>query len=218
MGNRQIRTGQLIAPFGPGSIYTDRRGVPLIVAGLDHCLKRWDAGEMVPCEKPDEFELSEPRLSALLKVNRFRTPPDYRTLHQKYPDGQRPPNAYLFIPALRFPRWYRNTKTAEMRRFNLDTAWLPSPEGGADGSRCVSFPFALPAILVSSRGSNGSAAGARAMAAFSCWITVVLNSAVFKSNAGLVPDPHPIDSTVGIWPGQLSNRTSMRANKANFKN
>ncbi len=85
---------------------------------------------MVPCEKPDEFELSEPRLSALLKVNRFRTPPDYRTLHQKYPDGQRPPNAYLFIPALRFPRWYRNTKTAEMRRFNLDTARLPSPEGG----------------------------------------------------------------------------------------
>ena len=42
MGNKQIRIGQLIAPFGPGSLYTDRRGTPHVVCGLDHWFMRWD--------------------------------------------------------------------------------------------------------------------------------------------------------------------------------
>jgi hypothetical protein len=42
MGYKQIRINQLIAPFGPGSIYTDRRGVPHVVAGLDHWFVIWD--------------------------------------------------------------------------------------------------------------------------------------------------------------------------------
>ena len=32
--HKQIRVGQLIAPFGPGSIYTDRRGLLTSFAGL----------------------------------------------------------------------------------------------------------------------------------------------------------------------------------------
>ncbi len=132
MGNKQIRTGQLIAPFGPGSIYTDRRGVPHVVAGLDHWFKKWDLalGSMVSCTQREEFDLSEPRLSALLRVGRFCTPPDYRAFRAITPADQPPPNANLFVPALRFPRWYRHTKTGEMRRFNLDAAQLPTPSGG----------------------------------------------------------------------------------------
>ena len=42
MAHKQIRLGQIIAPFGPGSIYTDRRGTPHVVCGLDHWFKRWD--------------------------------------------------------------------------------------------------------------------------------------------------------------------------------
>ena len=42
MPSKQIRLGQIIAPFGPGSIYTDRRGIPHVVCGLDHWFKRWD--------------------------------------------------------------------------------------------------------------------------------------------------------------------------------
>lgn len=132
MGNKQIRTGQLIAPFGPGSIYTDSRGVPHIVAGLDYWFKQWNqaSGRMESCSDLGEFVINELRLSALLRVNHFRSPPDYRAFRRTNPADQPPPNANLFIPALRFPRWYRQTKAGELRRFNLDAAQLPKPTGG----------------------------------------------------------------------------------------
>jgi len=129
MGNKQIRIGQLIAPFGPGSIYTDRRGVPHVVAGLDYWFMRWDqaSGTMLPCSNRGEFERFEPRLSALLHVNRFCSPPDYRHIRR---DRPAPPNGGLHVPALRFPRWYRHTKTGEMHRFNLDSERISNPTGG----------------------------------------------------------------------------------------
>jgi len=129
MGHKQIRVGQLIAPFGPGSIYTDRRGVPHVVAGLDHWFMRWDQllGKMVPCTDRAEFERFERRLSALLHVDRFCSPPDYRHVTRGQPP---PPNASLHVPALRFPRWYRHTRTGEIRRFNLDSARIANPPGG----------------------------------------------------------------------------------------
>lgn len=129
MSSRQIRLGQLIAPFGPGSLYTDRYGVPYLVAGLDHWFMETDrvTGRLVRCSDPAEFEIFEPRLSALLGVDRFCRPPDYRRLSR----GQEsPPNAMLTIPALRFPRWYRNTQTGQMKRFSLDTRATSRPAGG----------------------------------------------------------------------------------------
>ncbi len=129
MGNKQIRVGQLIAPFGPGSIYTDRRGIPHVVGGLDHWFKRWDQtfGRMTPCEGRAEFERFESRLSALLHVDRFCAPPDYRHVNQ---GETAPPNARLHVPALRFPRLYRHTATGELHRFNLDTVRTPPAGGG----------------------------------------------------------------------------------------
>jgi hypothetical protein len=129
MAHKQIRLGQIIAPFGPGSIYTDRRGTPHVVCGLDHWFKRWDpAHGLRPCQDRGEFERFEPRLAALLRVDRFCSPPDFRATRF----GQTPPpNANLHTPALRFPRWYRNTRTGEMRRFNLSTQRIdPAPGGG----------------------------------------------------------------------------------------
>ena len=65
MASKQIRLGQIIAPFGPGSIYTDRRGTPHVVCGLDHWFKRWDQSRgMVPCQDPAEFQRFEPRLAS----------------------------------------------------------------------------------------------------------------------------------------------------------
>lgn len=109
MGNKQIRIGQIIAPFGPGSLYTDRRGIPHIVCGLDHWFLRWDQTlGLVRCESRTEFERVEPRLSSLLHVDRFCIPPDYRHVRRGAPA---PPNAMLNIPAQRFPCWYRHTRT-----------------------------------------------------------------------------------------------------------
>ena len=128
MAHKQIRLGQIIAPFGPGSIYTDRRGTPHVVCGLDHWFKRWDQAQgLRPCQDRGEFERFEPRLAVLLRVDRFCAPPDFRTTRF----GQTPPpNAQLYTPALRFPRWYRNTRTGEMRRFNLSTQRIDPAQGG----------------------------------------------------------------------------------------
>lgn len=126
MGSKQIRLAQLIAPFGPGSMYTDRDGTPLMVGGLDLWFKDGDGKS---CSAPAEFEVFEPRLSELLRVHRFRSPPDHRPL--EWGKGkEQPPNAGLYLPAQRFPRWYRSTRSGEMRRFNLHTARLDRPDGG----------------------------------------------------------------------------------------
>lgn len=128
MGNKQIRIGQLIAPFGPGSLYTDRRGVPHIVCGLDHWYMRWDQTlGLVPCDNRLEFERTEPRLSSLLHVDRFCMPPDYRQVRR---GNSAPPNAMLHVPAQRFPCWYRQTRTGQMRRFNLHTTLINRPTDG----------------------------------------------------------------------------------------
>ncbi len=129
MGSKQIRIGQLIAPFGPGSLYTDRGGIPQIVAGLDYWFQQWDEplGRMVPCTDRSEFELAEPRLSNLLRVDRFCLPPDYRYVRRGF---DAPPNASLHVPALRFPRWYRHTKTGKLRPFNPHSIRIDRPDGG----------------------------------------------------------------------------------------
>ena len=128
MAERQVRSGQLIAPFGPGSIYIDRRGTPLVVAGLDHWFHKYDETKgMVPCSNPAEFYIFEPRLSDLLGVDSFRSPPDFRKPRRNQTP---PPNAMLSLPAVRFPRWYRNTKTGRLKRFNLSTATISRPVDG----------------------------------------------------------------------------------------
>lgn len=128
MGNKQILIGQLIAPFGPGSLYTDRRGTPHVVCGLDHWFMRWDQTlGLVRCDNRAEFERVEPRLSDLLHVDRLCTPPDFRNVRHGAPAPQ---NALLNVPAQRFPRWYRSTRTGEMRRFNLHTTRIENPTGG----------------------------------------------------------------------------------------
>lgn len=128
MATKPIRVGQLIAPFGPGSLYTDRRGIPHVVCGLDYWYMRYDpARGMIACTEVAEFEIFEPRLSELLNVDRFRSPPDYRPVRR----GETPPpNAALAVPAQRFPTWYRHTGTGEMRRFSLESVKLPPAKGG----------------------------------------------------------------------------------------
>jgi hypothetical protein len=128
VSGKQIRIAQLIAPFGPGSLYTDRRGIPHVICGLDNWFLRYDqANGFLECDDIGEFQKFEPRLAALLRVDQFRSPPDYRAVRR---GATAPPNALLTVPALRFPSWYRNTKTGRLKKFNLDTSRLPGAEGG----------------------------------------------------------------------------------------
>ena len=128
MGNKQIRIGQLIAPFGPGSLYTDRRGIPHVICGLDHWFMRSDPNAgLIPCDDLGEFQRFEPRLAVLLHVDRFCAPPDFRAVRS---GSARPPNAMLYVPSLRFPSWYRHTATGKMRKFNLHSVRIDNPTGG----------------------------------------------------------------------------------------
>ena len=129
MGNKQIRSSQLITPFGPGSIYTDRLGTPMLIAGLDYWFKKSnDKGALVDCENKGEFDVFEPRISRILDVGKFRRPPDHRSVRQG--DQNPPPNVNLHVPAFRFPTWYRHTKTAQLKKFELHNIELPATKGG----------------------------------------------------------------------------------------
>jgi len=129
MGNKQIRSSQLISPFGPGSIYTDRLGTPLIVAGLDYWFKKTAPdGRLVDCDNKGEFDVFEPRISRMIDVGKFRRPPDYRVVSRGVANP--PPNANLHVPAFRFPTWYRHTKSAKLKKFELHNVEILPAQGG----------------------------------------------------------------------------------------
>lgn len=127
MTRRQIRVGHLLSPFGPGSIYTDRDGVPYVIAGLDHWFPAGRGGPGTGYDVQD-FEILEPRLTALLGVGSFRRPPDYRAIRR---GTRRSDNEGLKVPVLRFPCWYSNSKTKTLRQFSLNSVRLtPAEDGG----------------------------------------------------------------------------------------
>ena len=119
MGGK-IRLGQLIVPFGPGSIYTDKNGVPTVICGLDY----WHFKENeynVPEPSASSIKTSkilEPRLSKLLKVPYFCQPPE------NINDKNNPNISGLKVQGLRFPKWYVNNATGQLKRFNLETQRL----------------------------------------------------------------------------------------------
>ncbi len=136
MSHKQLRSAQLIAPFGPGSLYTDRQGTPHVVCGLDYWFHRDESpGGMTQTEKLTEFDRFDPRLLALLKVDRLLSPAPFRRVFR----GQTAPqNHLLYTPAHRFPTWYRNSKTGKLRRFRLSQRRL---EPAGDGARWAPVRF-----------------------------------------------------------------------------
>lgn len=115
-----IRIGQLIAPFGPGSIYTDKNGIPGIICGLDFWHKqrdergRWSTSNAAL----RKHVIAEPRLSELLGVPQFRQPPEYTR------DEQTEGVARLGVQTHRFPTWYVDSLSGKLRRFTLGTLKL----------------------------------------------------------------------------------------------
>ncbi|MFD3349468.1 DUF1998 domain-containing protein [Alteromonas macleodii] len=122
----EVRLGQLIAPFGPGSIYTDKNGVPTVVCGLDYWFTRDVNGcPQVSDEAKEKSDIFEPRLSELLKITCFRRPPEF------YYDSNNPEMSKLMVQGHRLPRWYVNNNSGRLKRFNLETQKLDKPETGS---------------------------------------------------------------------------------------
>lgn len=121
-----IRLGQLIAPFGPGSIYTDKNGTPNIICGLDfwHQQRDEQGNWKVDETAMRKHVIDEPRLSALLRIPQFRQPPE------NCRDEENPGLSGLEVQTHRFPTWYVDSFSGKMRRFSLDTRKLASLEPG----------------------------------------------------------------------------------------
>lgn len=87
---KPIRRSQLISPWGVGAIVPFPEDESLMIAGLD----MWTFGK-----DKSEFIIKDERLEKRLGVKELRCPPDFRDS-----DADRL-NAYIKIPAVRFPRW-----------------------------------------------------------------------------------------------------------------
>ncbi len=92
-----LRQSQVIAPFGPGSMHTDRFGISLICCGLDHWFEESDQQAL------EEFKINDEwRVQRDLGIHHLRLPPDFRRSQV----GVVVPNIGMTIPFLRFPTWH----------------------------------------------------------------------------------------------------------------
>ena len=133
---RPIRRGQLITPFGVGSLVNFRGDESLMTAGLDE----WPFARD---ECPRDWLVQEERLQARLDVTHFRLPPDYRESGQ----GIQHPNQR--IPFVRFPRWHYCPRRGAMEQLSLfgDRSKCPC----RSGLDCESLPEWKRPRLIPSR-------------------------------------------------------------------
>jgi hypothetical protein len=109
-----FRQGQLVTPFGVGSMSVTKSGVGIIVAGLDYW---YPDDNFFQSLDETEFKIFDNRLSRRLGVNHFRLPPDFRENRFHNRDAI---NIYLTVPALRFPSWHLCTRLSCRHLFRVE--------------------------------------------------------------------------------------------------
>jgi len=117
--NKNIRSSQLLSPFGIGQIINFPKEYSLMVCGLDLWdekikQRRSQAGSNKINESALRF--NERRLEKLLGVNYFVRPFPYRTSSEE--------NNRLTVPCVRFPKWHycTNHKCGYMKEVELGFA------------------------------------------------------------------------------------------------
>lgn len=102
MAKRNIRTGQLVVPFGIGQIVVFPNDESIMICGLDIWENAFNNTSMLARQGQvydlNDFIIHEPRLEKLLGTQHFRLPFPYLT------DGNR--NQRISIPGVRFPGWH----------------------------------------------------------------------------------------------------------------
>jgi len=114
-----VRSSQLLSPFGVGQIVNFPKEFSLMVCGLslwDEKIKQGETNRGKDSIDERELRFSEPRLEKVLDVEYFVKPFEYKTAGNK--------NNYLEIPAVRFPGWHycTNHKCGRMTRVPLSQA------------------------------------------------------------------------------------------------
>ena len=133
---RPIRRGQLITPFGVGSLVDFRGDESLMTAGLDE----WPSASN---ECPQDWHVMEERLQARLSVTHFRLPPDYRE------PGRDIQNPNQHVPFVRFPQWHYCPIRGAMEQLSLFGGRSRCP--CRPGLDCESLPERKRPRLIPSR-------------------------------------------------------------------
>lgn len=143
MKDLPLRRGQLVTTFGPGALVISPEGESAMIGALD----KWyyDKNEN-RIETLDEFEIQEPRLRSLLKVNKLLMPPDFRASYQYKNSGSMitQTNTDLYIPMLRFPTWHYcpKCKTLHQAAMSSRTSWLDCKECKKQ-MKMIQVPFVM---------------------------------------------------------------------------
>lgn len=104
--NKPMRRSSLLGPWGIGAIVPFPDDESLMIAGLD----------MWRYSHPEDFLVKDDRLQRRVGVKELRKPPDYR---ESSADSK---NAYLKIPAVRFPAWHYCPFCGTMQKAGLYSA------------------------------------------------------------------------------------------------
>lgn len=135
-----IRTGQLLTPFGIGQIVTFPGEVSLMISGLDLWEKRLDerrtAGGLNAVDL-EQLKIAEDRLEKLLEVDFFLMPFPFTENNST--------NNFLKIPAVRFPGWHHciNPSCGRMKKWELIT---PTPFLACDNCNSKMIPVRFVAV------------------------------------------------------------------------
>lgn len=96
-----VRSSQLLSPFGVGQIVNFPKELSLMVCGLNLWDEKIEQGKVnrgIDSIKESDLRFNEIRLQNALEVDYFVKPFEYKTAGEK--------NNYLEIPAVRFPGWH----------------------------------------------------------------------------------------------------------------
>ena len=128
---RNLRSGQLLSPFGIGQIVNFPNEESLMICGLDN----WD--EIITTRKDEvgaahvdesEFTIRERRLEKILGVEKFKPPWAFKKAGKM--------NTKLSIPAVRFPGWHYCSVCGFMNQISYDQKDVPECKQLRKGKDC----------------------------------------------------------------------------------
>lgn len=110
-----MRRSKLVGNEGPGSLVISPEGETAVVGALDLWFKDYYGNK---AKNIEEFAVNEPRLKAILKVDKFYTPPEFRKSAANTMEVV--PNSNLIMPLMRFPKWHYCSACKSLRELELD--------------------------------------------------------------------------------------------------
>lgn len=110
-----MRKSRLVGTEGPGALVISPEGETFVVGALDFWYKDFSGNV---ADNKGEFKVIEPRLQAILKVDAFYQPPEFR--EQKKKDSDIVANSNLITPLMRFPQWHYCSSCKTLKKFELD--------------------------------------------------------------------------------------------------